>query len=71
MMTLRRLMRQGLGHGVAPDAVSVTIGAALSRLLDDEDCRLRAVNFGRAYHGYHPRIAIDAVAEEIDALLTA
>ncbi|HET6308409.1 MAG TPA: hypothetical protein VFG12_14565 [Rhodopila sp.] len=66
MMTLHRLATQGLGHGIAANADTATIDAALRRLVDDRACRLRAANFARAYHGYRPAIAIEAIAEAIE-----
>ncbi|HQT79463.1 MAG TPA: hypothetical protein PLD10_20660 [Rhodopila sp.] len=69
MMTLHRVAGQGLGHGIAPDADAAAIDGALRRLADDKACRLRAVNFSRSYDGYRPGIAVDAMADGIDALL--
>jgi UDP:flavonoid glycosyltransferase YjiC (YdhE family) len=69
MMTLHRVAKQGLGHGVEPNADAATIDAAVRRLVDDRGCRLRAVNFARTYDGYRPGIAIDAVADGIDESL--
>ncbi len=69
MMTLHRVATQGFGHGVSPDADTAAIGAALRRLADDRDCRLRAAGFARSYDGYRPGIATDAIADEIDELL--
>ena len=69
MMTLYRVARQGYGQGVAPEADMDVAGAALRRLLDDPDCRLRAANFARSYHGYTPATATDAIIEECLDLL--
>ena len=66
MMTLHRVAKQGLAHGVDPNADAAAIDAAVRRLVDDRACRLRAENFARAYDGYRPGIAIDAIADEID-----
>ena len=71
MMVLHRVATQGLGHGVEPGVDVAVMEAALRRLVDDRACRLRAVGFSRAYQGYHPVIAVDAVADEIDGLLRA
>jgi len=71
MMTLHRLATQGLAHGVEPNADASAIDAAIRRLVDDRGCRLRAVNFARSYEGYRPGIAIEAVADAIDALFDA
>ena len=70
MMTLHRAAMQGLAHGVEPNADAAAIDAAVRRLVDDRACRLRAVNFARTYDGYRPGIAIDAVADAIDALFS-
>ena len=69
MMTLYRVARQGYGQGVAPEADMDIAGAALRRLLDDPDCRLRAANFARSYHGYTPATATDTIIEECLDLL--
>ena len=68
MMTLHRLAKQGLAHGVEPNADAAAIDAAVRRLIDDGACRKWAVNFARRYEGYRPGIAIDAVADAIDEL---
>ena len=68
MMTLHRLAKQGLAHGVEPNADAAAIDAVVRRLIDDRACRKRAVNFARRYEGYRPGIAIDAVADAIDEL---
>jgi UDP:flavonoid glycosyltransferase YjiC (YdhE family) len=70
MMTLHRVAQQGLGHGVAPDSDAAALDGALRRLVDDRACRQRAANFARAYDGYQPSAAIDAVADCLDELLT-
>jgi hypothetical protein len=70
MMTLHRVAQQGLGHGVAPDSDAAALDGALRRLVDDRACRRRAANFARAYDGYQPSAAIDAVADCLDVLLT-
>jgi UDP:flavonoid glycosyltransferase YjiC (YdhE family) len=70
MMTLHRIATQGLGHGIEPSADAAAIDAAVRRLVDDRVTRLRAVNFSRLYDAYQPGIAIDAIADEIDELLT-
>ncbi|HBK09404.1 MAG TPA: hypothetical protein DDZ81_26675 [Acetobacteraceae bacterium] len=69
-MTLHRVTQQGLGRGLPPGADADAIEAAVRGLLDDDACRQRVANFARAYHGYQPAIAIDAVADEIDSLLS-
>jgi UDP:flavonoid glycosyltransferase YjiC (YdhE family) len=69
-MTLHRVATQGLGHGIEPTADATAIDAAVRRLVDDRACRLRAANFARLYDGYRPGIAIDAIADAIDELLT-
>jgi len=69
MMTLYRVARQGLGHGLQPEADVDAAGAAMRRLLDDSACRLRAANFARHYHGYKPEMALDAVLDECLDLL--
>lgn len=69
MMTLHRVARQGLGHGLPPDAGIDAAEAALRRLLDDAACRQRAANFARYYHGYKPEMATDAVLEDCLDLL--
>jgi hypothetical protein len=70
-MTLHRVATQGLGLGLDPVSDVAAIEAAVRRLLDDAACHLRAVAFGRAYDGYQPGIAIDAIADEIDDLVNA
>jgi hypothetical protein len=70
MMTLHRVAAQGLGHGIEPNADASAVDAAVRRLVDDRACRLRAVNFARLYEGYRPGIAVDAVADAIDEMLT-
>ena len=70
MMTLHRVATQGLGHGIDPASDVAAIDAAVRRLADDAACRLRAVNFARAYDRYRPQIAIDAVADEIGELVS-
>lgn len=69
MMTLHRVASQGMGHGLSPDSDEAAVDAALRRLVDDNVCRQHAANFGRTYDGYHPGIAVDAVADEIDEIL--
>jgi UDP:flavonoid glycosyltransferase YjiC (YdhE family) len=69
MMTLHRVARQGLGHGLAPDTDQDAAQAGLRRLLDDRGCRLRVANFARAYQGYSTAIAIDAMIEDCLAIL--
>lgn len=64
MMTLYRVARQGLGHGVPAEADADAAGAAIRRLLDDPACRQRVAGFARAYDGYSPRIATDAITKE-------
>lgn len=64
MMTLHRVARQGLGHGLPSDADVDAAGSAIRRLLDDAACRLRAANFARHYHGYKPEMALDSVLNE-------
>lgn len=61
MMTLYRVARQGLGHGLPTEADADQAGAAIRRLLDDPACRQRAANFARSYHGYTPDLATDAM----------
>ena len=64
MMILHRLARQGLGHGIPPDADVEAAGAAVRRLLDDTATRRRVANFARSYHGYSPALATDAIIED-------
>lgn len=71
MMTLHRVVRQGFGHGAAPDSEAASLGEAVRRLIDDRACGLRAVNFGRNYDGYASAGTVDAVAEPIQVLLIA
>ena len=68
MMILHRLARQGLGHGIPPDADRDGAGAVVRRLLDDTATRRRVANFARSYHGYTPALAIDAIVEDALAL---
>lgn len=68
MMVLHRLARQGLGHGIPPDADTDAAGAVVRRLLDDTATRRRVANFARSYHGYSPTLATDAVIEDCLAL---
>lgn len=68
-MTLHRLMQQGLGRGLPLTADADAIEAALREMLADDGCGQRVANFARAYDGYRPDIAIQAVADEIEALL--
>ncbi len=64
MMVLHRLARQGLGHGIPPNADADVVGAAVRRLLDDTATRRRVANFARSYHGYSPALATDAIIED-------
>ena len=64
MMVLHRLVRQGLGHGIPPDANADAAGAAVRRLLDDTGTRRRVANFARSYHGYSSALATDAIIED-------
>ena len=69
MMTLYRIARQGLGHGIAPESDAAAAGSSVRRLLDDAACRQRAANFARSYHGYQPAMATDAtLADCLDLL---
>jgi UDP:flavonoid glycosyltransferase YjiC (YdhE family) len=70
MMTLHRVASQGMGHGLSPDSDATALDAALRRLVDDSVCRQHAANFGRSYDGYRPDIALDAVVDGIEDLLT-
>jgi UDP:flavonoid glycosyltransferase YjiC (YdhE family) len=60
-MTAYRVVQQGLGQGIE---------AALRRLVSDPERRTRTAAFGRACAGYRPEIAIDAIADDIDAMLS-
>lgn len=71
MMTLHRVARQGLGHGVPPEADEQAAGAAVRRLLDDRATRERAANFARSYSGYTAAMATDAMIEDALDLLRA
>lgn len=71
MMTLHRLASQGLGHGMDPSADAAAVDAAIRRLIDDRACRMRATNFARSYDGYQSKLAVDAIADEIDESLAA
>lgn len=64
MMTLYRVARQGLGHGVPAEADTDAAGAAIRRLLDDPACRQRVARFAESYDGYQPSIATDAITAE-------
>ena len=64
MMTLYRVARQGLGHGVPAEADTEAAGAAIRRLLDDPACRQRVARFAESYDGYRPSIATDAITAE-------
>ena len=70
MMTLHRVATQGFGQGIDPASDVAAIDAAVRRIVDDTSCRLHAANFARAYNGYQPATALDAVADDIDDLLT-
>lgn len=70
MMTLYRIASQGMGHGIPADSDAGAVDAALRRLVDDSACRQHAANFGRRYDGYRPDIAVTAVADEIEDLLS-
>jgi UDP:flavonoid glycosyltransferase YjiC (YdhE family) len=69
MMTLYRVARQGLGHGLPQEADADAAAAALRRLLDDPPTRLRVANFARSYHGYSPSMATDAITRDCLDLL--
>jgi len=69
MMTLYRVARQGLGHGVPPEADANAAAAALRRLLDDSARRQSAANFAKRYHGYRPEMATDAILDDCLDLL--
>ncbi len=70
MMTLHRVASQGIGHGLSPDSNEAAIDASLRRLVDDSVCRQHAANFSRTYDGYRAGIAVDAVVDEIEDILT-
>jgi len=69
MMTLQRVARQGLGLGLPADTGQDAAQAGRRRLLDDRGCRLRVANFARAYQGFAPAVATDAIVEDCLALL--
>jgi UDP:flavonoid glycosyltransferase YjiC (YdhE family) len=69
VMLLARVMRQGLGLGVAVDADAAAIAATLQRLLHEPAYTERAQSFAARYHGYEPSIATTAIAEDCCEIL--
>lgn len=67
--TAARIIRQGFGLAIAPEAEPEDMVRVMRRVVDDAGFVTRTRRFADHYHGYNVGMTLDAIVEECDVCL--